>query len=347
MTEDFSHYITKNIQSFYKRRIIPSILFLSFLIIINIIYPITSIALPTHLNSSDNIKTAYEQHERFVAVNLKKAYFTGYRKYWLGKTTGYYYYSMLGDECVILILSPDTCQQGISTLSNITVRAQILAHSRSQTKLLSFLAHDLSWSKTGINQMISPYVLSEPDATGLFAILLIIAYIFFFLYSLCNIILYAIYIKFPILSKPIQSLRTYGKPQKILEQAEEELATLPQLATEDMFITKHYFIETSNYGVAIVPINSIIWIYKYSTLHKFLWHHFSISYTLYIIAKKRLYIRCPKNIKSDIDGIIDYLAEANHDILIGFDEENRKKVALIQCDFAFIEKFLSFLSKKL
>ena len=112
----------------------------------------------------------------------------------------------------------------------------------------------------------------------------------------------------------------------MLSQAEEELATLPQLATEDMFITEHYFIVLANYGVAIVPIQEIIWIYKYSTLHKILWHHFSISYTLHITANKHLYIQCPKNMKSDIDGIIDYLSEANHEILVGFNEENRLKV---------------------
>ena len=131
-----------------------------------------------------------------------------------------------------------------------------------------------------------------------------------------------------------------------MAQAEEELATLPQLATEDMFITEHFFIETSNFGVAIVPISEILWIYKYSTLHKFLWHHFSISYTLHITAKKRRYIHCPKNIKSDIDGIMDYLAEANHNILVGFSEENRLKVEEIQGDMEFLKKFWKFLSKK-
>ncbi len=43
-----------------------------------------------------------------------------------------------------------------------------------------------------------------------------------------------------------------------------------------------------------------------------------------------LYIHCPKNTKSDIDGIIDYLAEANHDTLVGFSEENRLKVQAVQ-----------------
>ena len=95
-----------------------------------------------------------------------------------------------------------------------------------------------------------------------------------------------------------------------------------------------------------MPLSEIIWIYKYSTLHKILWHHFAISYTLYITAKKKIYIKCPKNTKTNIDGIMDYLAEANHDILVGFSEENRRKVEKVQNDFGWIEKLKNILSKK-
>ena len=114
-----------------------------------------------------------------------------------------------------------------------------------------------------------------------------------------------------------------------------------------MFITEHYFIDTSKYGIAIVPIREIIWVYKHSTLHKFFWYHFSISYTLHITANKHLYIHCPKNIKSDIDGIMDYLAEDNHDILVGFSEEIRLAVQEKQGTPLQIEKFLEILKKRI
>ena len=160
-------------------------------------------------------------------------------------------------------------------------------------------------------------------------------------------ILSVLYLMYPVLSPACQDLALFGNPKKLLEQAEEELATLPQLATEDMFITEHFFIETSIYGNAIVPIDEIIWIYKYSTLHKFFWYHFSISYTLHISANKHLYLQCPKNIKSDIDGIMDYLAEANHNILVGFSEENRLKVQEIQGTPMHFEKLIAFLNKRI
>ena len=252
----------------------------------------------------------------------------------------------MGDDCIMVLLNPDDSQQGLPTIDKIKIRGKILYNSHAMSKLLLYLSEDLAWSQNGITSTISPYMISQPDATDLATTLFKLVYILSGLYAFISIIRYAIYIAFPVLSVPVQRLRCYGKPREILAEAEEELATLPQLATEDMFITEHYFIETSNYGVAIVPISQIIWIYKYSTLHKFLWHHFSISYTLHITAAKRQYIHCPKNIKSDIDGIMDYLAEANHDILVGFNEANRLKVEEIQGDLAPFKKFWAFLSKK-
>ena len=49
--------------------------------------------------------------------------------------------------------------------------------------------------------------------------------------------------------------------------------------------------------------------------------------------------------KSDIDGIIDYLAEANHNILVGFSEENRVKVHNMQSYLPCIKQLIALLRK--
>ena len=176
--------------------------------------------------------------------------------------------------------------------------------------------------------------------------ILFIVYFSTMIYAILYILTCLVCIRFPVLSPPCQNLVVFGHPAKLLAQAEEELATLPQLATEDMFITEHFFIMTSPDANAVVPIQEILWIYKHSTLHKILWYHFSISYTMHITANKHMYVNCPKNTKSDIDGIMDYLAEANHNILVGFSEENRLKVEAVQGKPFHIEKFYALLRRK-
>ena len=345
--DSLEHLITRSIKTYYKGKLYAPTVFLVILIAVTFIFPIGHLLFPkTYTEDSISLYEMYNDGENYAKFDLKNLYFTGYTSKWLDRTRGYYYYTMINSECVIVLLDPDTCEQGSPTIEELTIKGEILYDSEAARNLLANLASDLNWSEEGILSTVSTYTISEPDATGPSAEAFQFFYTIFGLYSVASIIVYSLYIAFPVLSLPVQKTRAYGKPAEILEEAEEELATLPQLATEDMFITEHYFIETSSYGVAIVPIDAIIWIYKYSTMHKFLWHHFSITYTLHITAGKRHYIKCPKNIKSDIDGIMDYLAEANHDILVGFSEENRLKVEEIQNDFDVIRKITSFLSKR-
>ncbi|MCR5580235.1 MAG: hypothetical protein K6F66_01485 [Pseudobutyrivibrio sp.] len=345
--DSLEHLITRSIKTYYKNRLIAPIVFLVILLGLTIFLPVGHMLFPNTYTEPDiSLSELYNSNETYARFDLKNLYFTGYTSKWLDQTRGYYYYTMIDTECVVVLLDPTTCEQGTPTIDEINIKGQILYDSTSARNLLTNLASDLNWNEEGILSTVSSYSISEPDATGWAAVAFQTFFIIFSFYSLISVLVYCVYIAFPVLSLPVQKTRAYGKPAEILAEAEEELATLPQLATEDMFITEHYFIETSSYGVAIVPIDAIIWIYKYSTMHKFLWHHFSITYTLYITAGKRHYIKCPKNIKSDIDGIMDYLAEANHDILVGFSEENRLKVEEIQNDFDIIRKITGFLSKR-
>lgn len=214
-------------------------------------------------------------------------------------------------------------------------------------RLITLLADDMGWTHAGLSSQMADIYLDETAHNSISSWIFALAYLLFGTYALVYLLLYLLAIIFPTCSPTGRKLGKFGNAKQLLAQAAEELSTLPQLATEDMFITENFFIEISKYGVAVVPINEIIWIYKHSTLHKFLWYHFVISDTLHITGNKHFYLECPKNIKSDIDGIIDYLSEANHNILVGFNEENRLKVRQMQKHGLRFEKFIHFLQRRI
>ena len=327
MTADYTHYISKQIKKLYRKRLIAPFFFLLFAILLLQVFPILSIVSPSKLTGLSDMSQFYGKNDVYLSASLSSLKFTGYTKTRFGRTVGYFYYTSIPekDECCIVLLSPSTCEQGLSEIPRADIRGKIIRADKSFQTLLDRLFEDLSWTKAGIRSKVTSYYLSEPDfhyQSGMIFVALSAGSAAF---AALSILICIVYIARPDLSPPCRKLRHFGKPRELLAMAEEELATLPQLATEDMFITEHFFIETSKYGIALVPIQEILWIYKHSTLHKLFRYHFSITYTLNIIAKQHVAIHCPKNIKSDIDGIIDYLSEANHDILVGFSEENRRK----------------------
>ncbi len=346
MIENYEHYISRSIQSVYRRKLIAPFIYLILLTVIWLILPLSDILFPNQAAHYDQIEAHFDKGNTYIETELTDLYFTGYTSTYLGQTNGYSYYTVMDGHCIFVQLSPHTCEQGLPHIEKTRVRTKILKQGKSYQQLASSLAKDLSWTTAGLKSKVSPYLLSEPACHSFLSFLLIAFFFATGLYSAVVMIVYLLYVIFPVLSPPCRQLGRFGKPSVLLAQAEEELATLPQLATEDMFITEHYFIEIADSGIAVVPIQEMIWIYKYSTLHKILWYHFNISYTLNITTTKHLYIQCPKNQKSDIDGIIDYLAEANHDILVGFNEENRLKVQEIQNPAVKFEKLIQFLKRR-
>lgn len=326
MTENFDHYISRHIRRVSLRRLFSPILYLAVLAVLWLLLPLYDILFPQHLEDFGNLAAYSKTGSSYVEAKLDGLYFTGYRNTSFGRTNGYYYYTLQNGQCLIILLNPQTCEEGLPQIDSVQIRGRVLKGNAQYDALLDHLSQDLNWTKDGISRKVSGYFISEPAFRLFPSTLLMGIYFASGAYALIRLLLYILYICFPVLSPACRQLGRFGKSAILLAEAEEELATLPQLATEDMFITEHYFIVLANYGTAVIPIQEIIWIYKHSTLHKILWHHFSISYTLHITANKRLHIQCPKNMKSDIDGIMDYLAEANHNILVGFNEENRLKV---------------------
>lgn len=347
MTKNYDHHIAKHIKSVYRKRLLSPIIYLVILLILWLVLPLQHLLFPQKITSVSDLSKYQRQRDSYVQTTLTDLYFTGYTNTLLGQKTGYYYYTMWEDKCVIVLLSPKTCEEGLPMIESAHIRGRILRGNKAFHTLLDSLAEDLNWTTQGISSKLSPYLISEPAFMSVPSTVLMIVYFLTGLYALIRLIADTTYIFFPVLAPACRQLSRFGKPSVLLAQAEEELATLPQLATEDMFITEHYFIELANYGIAIVPIQEMIWIYKHSTLHKFLWYHFSISYTLHITANKYLYIQCPKNMKSDIDGIMDYLEEANHNILVGFNEENRLKVQEMQNRVFQFDKMIAFLKRRI
>lgn len=346
MLDNYEHYISKNIKLFYRKKLVAPIIFIILLAILWIIFPLFQMLRPYSVKATDSFHDVYERGKSYCSVTLKDLRFTGYTKQFHSSTSGYYYYCTYNDECIIVLLNPRDCEEGLPLIESLHVNGKLDKGGDTLTTVYSKLSEDLGWTAAGILQELPEYYLNQPNYNSGMTVLLFVAYFAALIYAVVSIVLFMIYIRFPHLSPSISNLIVFGNPKKLLEHAEEELATLPQLATEDMFITEHYFIMSSANGNVIVPIDEILWIYKYSTLHKVLWYHFSISYTLHISANKHLYVHSPKNSKSDIDGIIDYLSEANHNILVGFNEKNRLAVQEIQGKPLHIEKLYALFGKK-
>ncbi len=320
------HYIRDGIRTVYAEKMIAPLLFLALVTFLAWKFSFTAFLTPVQIALTDTAEQYLKADIEYVTVDVEHLYYTGYTCTRRDKLVGYYYYTPINDSenYIFFLLTPEDCGDGESLLNDRTVVGRIREGESDYQVLLTAMAEELNWTYAGISEVSGAYYISEPDYGYLSSYAVLIVAGVFGVYAGLYTLACLVYILFPTVSPSVLRLSRYGKRRELFAQAETELATLPQLATEDMFITEHFFIEVSGYGVALIPISEIIWIYKHSTMRKFSPVHIKLSYTMRIYGTHRVQFDCPRNTKSDIDGIMDYLAEANHDILVGFSEENMK-----------------------
>ena len=245
MIDNYEHYITKNIKAFYKRRLFSPIVYIILLTVLWFAFSLGDILSPIHINDSVSFEAAYKDSDRYVKTTLKKLYFTGYTMKDGNDIKGYYYYCMRDEHCSIVLLAPSTCEEGLPSIDKLTVVGKIVKGKGTYTQFVNKLSKDLKWDSKGLSDTITGCYLNEPEYHLKTTIFMFVFYFGTLIYAVISLIFYILCIRFPVLAPACQNLVVFGNPHTLLAEAEEELATLPQLATEDMFITEHYFIMTS------------------------------------------------------------------------------------------------------
>ena len=125
MPENYDHYITKNIKALYKRRLFSPIVYLIIVIVLWHVFSLTDLLFPVQLTDDVTLESAYRNDAANMHTTLTDLKFTGYTRNNFSGTSGYYYYTIRNDECIIVLLSPSTCEEGLPFIDEVTFTGKI------------------------------------------------------------------------------------------------------------------------------------------------------------------------------------------------------------------------------
>ena len=140
MQDNYEHYITRNIKSLYRRRLIAPTVYLIFITFLWVFLPVFSVLFPTEMEDMDSMQAMYDRKEYYVETELKNLNFTGYTKTRYGRTTGYFYYCKYEDRGYVVLLNPSTCEQGLPEIKKLTLRGKIMKKDKNYDALLDRLS---------------------------------------------------------------------------------------------------------------------------------------------------------------------------------------------------------------
>lgn len=302
--------ITSSIRRLYQKRLLLPVIYLLFLAVVWFAAPISQLVFPHEVSSETPVHELGATRSRYILTTLTNLRFTGYTQKILGYTNGYYYYTFQDGQCIFVLLAPATCQKGKPDIARLKIRAHMIHHFEEYDTLTQLLAEDLDWTASGIKSLTPDYLLSEPGFHKLLSLVLLIFYFASGAYAIAGLILYAVYILFPLLAPPCRKLGLYGNAKELLAKAEQEVSCCMHADDRMMFFTEHFFIAMTDESIVIVPIQEIHEFYKRSTVHRFFSRHFSVSYTLHMTAAKQEPIQFSNVPESDISYIL-YAFHAN------------------------------------
>ena len=290
--------------------------------------PFFDIVWPAQIKDPAAIISLYQNDITYVEFTADTLYYTGYDYTENGKITGAYYYNIYDGTCIYFLLSDDQCKNRPEQLSNIPIKARLQSGGKLQTELIQQMSADLNWTAQGLSAVSSRILINAVDYLLLKHIVFFTITLVIFAVSLMIALNMLSQLIFPLLYPACFHLRRYGSVREQTAQAEQELHEVPLLKAGIFTITEHYLISFGKAQLSILPLDEIVWGYKHSNLHRFRLKKLRLTYTLRLTARKGLTLIENSQPKEDVDAVLDYIAEYNPEILIGYTKKNERLAKL-------------------
>lgn len=322
------HMIYHKIRIINLKRLIGTAVLLFITAGIFLIIPFYDMVSPVQIKDPASVIQLYQDNITYVAFTADMLYYTGYDYTENGKVMGSYYYNIYDDTCIYFLLPNAQCENRALTLSRVPIKARLQNGGKLQTELIQQMSADLGWTAQGLSAVSSRILINAVDYLPLKYIVLLLISLIIFVASLIiglNTLSQLIY---PLLYPACFHLRRYGSVKEQVRQAEAELHDIPLLKAGIFTITEHYLISITKSQLYLLPLDTIIWGYKHSNLHRFRLKRLRLTYTLRIMARKGLLLVADSQPKEDVDAVLDYLSDYNPEILIGYTKKNEHQAKL-------------------
>ena len=277
---------------------------------------------PVQITDPSGIVDLYQNNITCVELTADTLYYSGYDYMENGRLAGSYYYSLEDGLCTYFLLSNAQCANRQDTLSNITVKARLQSGGKLLSELIQKMSSDLGWTPQGLSSVSSHILVNAVDFLLFKNMVFLTVVLVTFIISLVVFLYVLSYIIFPILHPACFRLRRYGSAREQAEQAGRELCEEPILKAGIFTVTEHYLIASSKIQLYILPLDRIVWVYKHSNFHRFRLKRLRITYTLRVVARKKLRLVAPAQPKEDVDAVIRCISECCPDVLIDYSREN-------------------------
>lgn len=312
-----------------RKKLIMPIMFLCFIIAVFCITPLHHMFSMPSVSSPNDAAAAYRNGSIFVNAKLSNLYYSGVNRMKGREIKGCYYYCLYENNCYYILISAKTLglNEANTTppqyIESIVCKARLEQNPSEISTLTDMVSKNLGWTSSALNLMSSKVLLDQYSfSKGREYILLAVISCAVFI-TLIHLIIVIISLINPLQSRAVRRLSRYGNANELFLSACEEYEDSHPYAP-GITLTDHFFIGYDMHNIHIVPLDVIVWAYKFGTLHNRLLHS-NISYSLSVVANDKKHYIVHRKTKDAVELVLNALQTRFPEILIGYSEGRRER----------------------
>ncbi len=311
-----------------KHMLIPTIMIIICLFLLAKI-PFYNIIVPKDIEHLSELSTKPKDSYEYFSLSSDDWLYSGYDNNKNNEIKEYIFYKIVDNKCYFLLALPEDVNTSNMTLKNAFVQVTLKERTDSFNEFLKQFALDINWNFESLTEITSTAILNTASYNIGFYKFLLALLIFISIYMVLVLAYYVILCIFPILS-PVFWKKHRHQTDSIKTATEFALLLQSELDnykynTDDIYITRHYFINLGSDDICIIPLNKLCFIFEHGNLHKFLWFYMKVTHTIYFLCSNGLKCHFTCKNSGNIDDIMKILKEIIPDLMVGYSTEHQLK----------------------
>lgn len=318
-----SFTLSATIKKINRRKLIMPGIFLCFCIALLYTTGLYSLFSLPVVTTPAQASAAYHSKTPYANVRLSNLYYSGVNRTNGRKISACYYYTLYDNNCYyILISAADLGLDEANTtppqhLSKYNCTARLESNISEIDTLNNLVSKNLDWTSQALNLMSSKVLINQYRMShGDYALLALIVTIS--LIAIIHELIIIISLINPMYSRTVLRLSRYGSKTELFSAACEEFESAHAYAP-GITLTDHFFIAYDKHNIHIVPLEVIVWAYKFGTMHTRLLHP-DISYSLSVVTNNKKHYIVHHKTKDSVELVLGALQTRFPEILIGYSE---------------------------
>ena len=266
--------------------------------------------------------TEYHNGTSYVNARLSNLYYTGVNRTSGRKIKGFYYYCLYDNNCYYMLISPSVLgldgnsQTPPATLSEFNCKAKLDSNIAEIDMLNNMVSNNLDWTSQSLNMMSSKVLINQYRMSQGREYILLALIAFVSLLAILHELIIVLSLINPLYSRTVLRLSRYGNKTELYQAACDEFESSHAYAP-GITLTDNFFIAYDKHNIHIVPLNVIVWAYKFGTMHTIMLSH-NISYSLSVVANDKKHYIVHHKTKDAVELVLNALQTRFPEILIGY-----------------------------